>query len=143
MERIVSVLGGIMAAASLSLAIGCGGAQTGSGDPGGGSAQTATGAKLFASRCSGCHGPSGQGGPGGPALVGKAALPVESAGRKVPLKNADDLFKFTKSTMPPNKAGSLTDEQYYAVVAFVLKSNGVAVDDKQVDAASAPSLPIH
>jgi hypothetical protein len=43
--------------------------------------------------------------------------------------------------MPPTAPGSLSADQYWAVLAFDLKANGINLD-KKLDAAAAPSLTI-
>jgi hypothetical protein len=43
--------------------------------------------------------------------------------------------------MPPTAPGSLSDEQYLAILAFDLKANGIELQDK-LDLAKAQSLEI-
>jgi S-disulfanyl-L-cysteine oxidoreductase SoxD len=136
-----------MGIAAVTFAIGCGGAEVpaGGGAAAGGD-QTARGAKLFTTYCSGCHGDKGEGSANAPAVIGKAALPLDppagGKGRKTQLKTAGDVFAYVKATMPPAKPGSLTDDQYYAAVAFMLKEGGIAVGDKRLDSGSAASVPL-
>jgi hypothetical protein len=44
--------------------------------------------------------------------------------------------------MPPGKGGSLKEWQYWAIIAFDLKANGVTLD-KKVDASSAKEVVLH
>jgi mono/diheme cytochrome c family protein len=131
--------------AAAALAIGCGGAEVpaGGGAAAGGD-QTARGAKLYTTYCSGCHGDKGEGSPGTPSVIGKAALPLDppasSKERKAKFSTAGDVFTYVKSTMPPAKPGSLTDDQYYATVAFLLKESGVPLEGKRVDAGGAAGV---
>jgi len=96
--------------------------------------QVAWGQELYAKNCASCHGDHGEGG-GAPALVGKDVLGKFKTGK--------DVFDFVKANMPPKKAGSLTDEEYAAILAFDLKANGVDMTGKTVDATTAPSFVLH
>jgi mono/diheme cytochrome c family protein len=129
-----------------SFAIACGGG-------GGGEAttpqhpadQVAWGQDLYGKHCASCHGDHGQGG-GAPAVVGKDALPLDNPSakfRKGQFHTAKDVFDFVKANMPPNKGGSLTDDEYAAILAFDLKANGVDLAGKHVDATTAASFVLH
>lgn len=109
--------------------------------------QVAWGQELYGKHCAGCHGDQGQGGSHGPAVVGKTALPLDPPAtakhRTTQFHTAADVFAFVKATMPANHPGSLTDEQYAAILAFDLKANGVDLAGKQVDATTASSFVLH
>lgn len=158
---IKSILAAVLVTSSLSLAA-CGNAppaNTG-GDPtpaggnaGGGAgaaggsgeldAQIAQGKALYAENCASCHGANGEG-KGAPAMIGKTALPLDPPGsakkRKTPFKTAADVFAFSQKTMPTDAAGSLKDAEYYAIVAFDLKANGIDLGGKKLDASNAASI---
>ena len=77
--------------------------------------------------CVGCHGPRGAGGEGMVALTGgvgtmTAARPVKTVASFWPY--ATTVFDYVRRAMPLNAPQSLTDDQVYAVVAFIL-----SVDD--------------
>lgn len=124
--------------ASMSLAIvaACGGAPGAASKEAAASApatfaeQVAAGQVLYGEHCASCHGAAGQG-DGAPALVGlaKGALPLDpppaAKARKVQFKTVADIGAFVIENMPPNKGGSLTQEQYLDVLAFDLKANGI------------------
>lgn len=106
----------------------------------------ARGGELYAANCAGCHGDAGQGGDKAPPVVGKAALPLDprpGSKRGVQFKTALDVFKFVKANMPPGKGGSLTDDEYLAIMAFDLSANGVDLSGKTLDAATAESIVLH
>ena len=44
--------------------------------------------------------------------------------------------------MPPNAPGSLSTEDYFAVLAFDLKANGIDLGDKKLDAELAKTLEV-
>lgn len=110
--------------------------------------QVAAGERLFAENCAGCHGDSGQGKRDAPALVGLArgALPreppVERKLRRLPFETVGDVADFVMRTMPPNAPGRLSDEQYFSVLAYDLKQNGVDLGEKKLDGVLARSLEI-
>jgi cytochrome c len=132
---------------SIGCVAACGGAAPEAAAPGGADDQVATGAKLYAANCASCHGSGGEGDAHVPAVVGKTALPLDakapSEARKSKFHTAADVFQFVKANMPPKKAGSLTDEQYAAILAFDLKANGVDLGGKKVDTTTAASFVLH
>jgi cytochrome c len=109
--------------------------------------QVAAGQKLYAENCASCHGDAGQG-SGAPAVVGldKGALPLDPpADRKMrhtQFKTVADVADFVVHNMPPKAPGSLSEEQYYSILAFDLKANGIDLGDKKLDATTAPTLEI-
>jgi mono/diheme cytochrome c family protein len=98
--------------------------------------QVALGQELFGANCAKCHGDSGQGGEHAPPLVGlkTGALPLDPPAtakqRTTQFRTVADVAQFTVANMPPKKAGSLTEEQYWAILAFDLKANGIELDQK-------------
>jgi len=92
--------------------------------------QVALGQTLYAQNCASCHGESGQGGDG-PRVVGlkEGALPLnppaERKVRKAQFVTVADVAQFAVANMPPKKAGSLTADQYWAILAFDLHANGI------------------
>lgn len=112
----------------------------------GGEDQAAEGAKLYAKHCAKCHGDAGQG-KKGPAIVGKDALPLDPPAkakvRKTQFHTAQDVAAFVAEKMPANKPGSLTADQYYDILAFDLKANGVDVSGKKIDPTTAAQIKLH
>jgi mono/diheme cytochrome c family protein len=108
-------------------------------------AQLAEGKRLFAEHCASCHGDSLQGTDDAPALVGKAALPLyprDGSKRTTQFKTAGDVLAFAVANMPADEAGTLTNEQYIAVLAFALRVNG-AVLERPLDVDAAKSITLH
>jgi cytochrome c len=114
--------------------------------PGSGSAQQ--GAAVFAKNCAQCHGPNGQGMPpvypqliGGPKgsfnFAEDPSIP-RTIGNYWPY--ATTLFDYIRRAMPLTAPGSLTPDQTYAVVAFLLGREGLVPDSAVLDARSLPAV---
>lgn len=126
--------------AALLLAIGCAhgsGGESGAGNVATSDAksQAAQGATVYADHCAACHGDSGQGTPGGaPPVAGKDALPLDPPAsakyRKATFHTARDVYDFVKANMPAKAPGTLSQDQYLAIVAFDLMANGVDLAGK-------------
>lgn len=81
--------------------------------------QADTGKAIYAEQCASCHGANVDDGPFGPPLKG-----VEFQQRWGG-KSVDTLFDYLDAQMPPAAPGSLGDDQYARVLAFLLQQNGV------------------
>ena len=57
-------------------------------------------------------------------------------------RNAFDLFELIRSTMPDSKPGTLTQGTYAAIVAYLLKLNGMAVGTQRLSADSGALVSI-
>jgi mono/diheme cytochrome c family protein len=88
--------------------------------------QAARGAQLFQQSCASCHGTALTGLGEAPALIG-AQFIGDFNGLTV-----GDLYERIRTTMPLNNPGSLTRDEYAAVLAFVLKSNGYKAGQKEL-----------
>lgn len=112
------------------------------------SEQVARGQTLYGAKCAGCHGDGGEGkAGGGPPVVGldKGALPLKAAAgskRMTEFKTVADIADYVVKTMPPNAPGSLSAEDYYAILAFDLKANGIDLGDKKLDGELAKTLEV-
>ncbi len=109
--------------------------------------QVAAGQALYGQNCASCHGASGEG-KKAPAVVGLStgALPLDPpAGakyRKGQFKTVADVADFVVKSMPPTAPGSLSEEQYWDILAFDLKANGIDLGGRRLDAALAKTLEI-
>jgi len=98
-------------------------------------AQVKLGGQLFGEKCAGCHGDAGQG-KDAPPVVGLAsgALPLQpppgAKRRTTEFRTVADIAEFVVTNMPPKAPGSLTSEQYWAILAFDLKANGIELQQK-------------
>lgn len=109
--------------------------------------QVAAGQQLYGAHCAECHGASGEG-VKAPRVVGldQGALPLDPpAGakhRKTQFKTVADIAGFVVATMPPTAPGSLKPEEYWSILAFDLKANGIDLGDKKLDADLAKTLDV-
>lgn len=109
--------------------------------------QAARGAVHFGRYCARCHGDSGQGTDRAPRLVGleEGALPLDPPAtrkvRKEQFVTVADVANFAVANMPPDDPGSLSTEQYLAVLAFDLQANGITLE-QPLDLELAETLTI-
>ena len=66
------------------------------------------------------------------------AKPVRTVGSYWPY--ATTLFDYTRRAMPITNPLSLTDDEVYAVTAYVLFLNGIVGEDTQMNAQSLPQV---
>ena len=109
--------------------------------------QTDHGAKVFAQSCAKCHGNAGQGGEKAPRLVGKDALPLDprpGQKRTQRFHTVLDVANFATHNMPPDEdqRAKLTERDYWAVLAFDLKANGIELK-RPLDAKLASEIVLH
>ena len=107
----------------------------------------ADGAVVFARQCVVCHGQRGEGIGANPRLVatmprdfsfGRDAKLVKTIGNYWPY--ATTLYDYINRAMPFTAPGSLSPDEVYSVVAYLLAENGI-IDRRQVmDARSLPRV---
>lgn len=100
------------------------------------------GAQIFATKCAGCHGPTGREGPND-VLVGghgslKTAKPLRTIGSYWPY--ATTLYDYLRRAMPFNAPQSLTPDEIYALVGWLMQQNGILSEDATLDAHSLPRI---
>ena len=94
-------------------------------------AQAEAGEAVYATACASCHLTNFQGAGEAPALAGPDFLNLWGP------EPIGGLIELVALTMPPTSPGSLTDEEYAGVVAYLLRENGVPASDTPLGAASA------
>jgi S-disulfanyl-L-cysteine oxidoreductase SoxD len=70
-------------------------------------------------------------------LVG-GKLPVKTIGSFWP--HATTVFDYIRRAQPFNQPGSLTDDEVYAVTAWLLFKNKIIVTDQVIDAETLPKV---
>ena len=108
-----------------------------------GKGTSAQGEAVYVSNCSGCHGEKGAGKPndvlvGGAGSLAAGQRPVKTVGSYWPY--ATTLFDYIRRAMPYNAPKSLSNDEVYAVSAYILALNGVIGADDVIDAQSLPKV---
>ncbi|MCS6327148.1 MAG: cytochrome c [Nitrospira sp.] len=108
--------------------------------PGQGTVQQ--GAAVYANKCASCHGLTGTEGPKDRLVDGHDSLatahPVKTIGSFWPY--ATTLYDYIHRAMPLNAPQSLTPEEVYSVVAWLLHQNGIIPADMIIDAQTLPAV---
>lgn len=96
-----------------------------------GSGTAAKGEEIFQTQCAACHGEFGEGKDRWPTLAGGQGTlnhdrPEKTIGSFWPY--ASTVFDYVKRAMPFGNAQSLTDDEIYAVTAYLLQLNDVIKD---------------
>ena len=107
-----------------------------------GSGSVSHGREVFVQQCASCHGDKGEGGIGDRLVGGQGTIgtakPVRTVGSYWPY--APTLFDYIRRAMPQNAPQSLSDEDVYAVSAYILSLNGLVGDDAVLDATSLATV---
>lgn len=100
------------------------------------------GREVFEQQCAACHGDEGQGGVGDRLVGGRGTLatphPVKTVGSYWPY--APTLFDYIRRAMPQNAPGSLSNEDVYAVSAYIFYLNGLLPADAVLDAKTMAAI---
>lgn len=111
------------------------------------------GAQVYASRCAQCHGAKGEGQAANPKLVSPPTLDSvtrdsfpfdrdfaipKTVGNYWPY--ATTLYDYVKHAMPYDHPGSLTPNEVYSVVAYILAENQVVPKTAVMDARTLPAV---
>jgi cytochrome c len=117
-----------------------------------GSGTATQGVAIYARKCAACHGQTGTEGPFD-RLVGREprlGFPfgrdprfVKTLGNYWPY--ATTLYDYVNRTMPLNAPGSLTPDEVYSLVAFLLWRNEIVTDTAVMNAQTLPQvvMPAH
>jgi S-disulfanyl-L-cysteine oxidoreductase SoxD len=104
-----------------------------------GKGSVADGAKVYAEQCLACHGEAAKGGTMFGTMVGgigsfKTNTRILTPGSMYPY--APILFDYMRRAMPMTSPQSLTNDQNYALSAYILNLNGLVPADAVMDAAA-------
>jgi cytochrome c len=101
-----------------------------------GSGSVGHGNEVFDQQCATCHGAKGEGGLGDQLVGGQGTIatpkPVRTVGSYWPY--APTLFDYIRRAMPQNAPQSLSNDDVYAVSAYILYLNGLLSVDATLDA---------
>lgn len=100
------------------------------------------GAQVYAVKCAMCHGSAGIEGPKDKLVGGRDTLtspkPVRTIGSYWPY--ATTLYDYIHRAMPFNAPQSLTSDETYSVIAWLLFQNQVIAEDAVIDAQTLPKI---
>lgn len=120
-----------------------------------GSGTATAGAMVYAGKCVACHGKDGEGVRQGrlqlgPKLIGRNAgdaFDFNESTAKEGTKTignywpyATTLFDYIRRAMPQDRPGSLTNDEVYAVTAYLLARNQLVAETAVIDAKSLPAV---
>jgi mono/diheme cytochrome c family protein len=108
-----------------------------------GSGTPKQGEAVYASKCLACHGEKGAGKPNDALVGGIGSL----AGDKPALKTvgsfwpyATTIFDYVRRAMPYNESKTLTNDELYAVAAYILQLNGIIGENDTMNAQTLPKV---
>jgi len=102
-----------------------------------GSGTAADGAEIYAAKCAHCHGETGIEGPIMPP-VGPNDVWEKPAGKYWPY--ATTIFAYIRRAMPLDAPKSLSNNEAYALTAFILSRNGVIAEGDTITAETLPDV---
>jgi cytochrome c len=85
---------------------------------------------AYEGSCSQCHGSNLEDG-----FSAKLSKPVLAG-----YDTALELFEYLRAAMPKGAAGSLSDQEYFDITAYLLAKQGLLPEGQVVDPDSAPNL---
>lgn len=111
-----------------------------------GSGSVLEGKSVYQQQCASCHGEQLQGGIGDRLIGGRGTL-VNDDPSKVPVKTVESywpyattLFDYIKRAMPMTAPGSLSDDQVYALAAYILAQAKIVSGDAVMNAEMLPKV---
>jgi S-disulfanyl-L-cysteine oxidoreductase SoxD len=101
-----------------------------------------TGAIVYEQKCQVCHGAKGAGQPNDRLVGGQGTLaskaPVRTIGSYWPY--ATTVFDYVRRSMPYIQPQSLSDDEVYAVTAYLLSLNGIIGENDEMNAQALPKV---
>src|SRR5262247_1137261 len=102
----------------------------------------AQGAVVYAQKCQNCHGEKGAGQPNDRLVGGRGTLasktPVRTIGSYWPY--ATTVFDYVRRAMPYIQPQSLSDDEIYALTAYLLNLNGIIGEGDEMNARTLPKV---
>ena len=95
-------------------------------------AQANRGQDVYQGACGMCHGRRLNGAPDDPDMRSTPPLARARFLRDWEGRSLATLFEYMRATMPENNPGSLTDEEYVDVIAYMLSVGGMGVGDDEL-----------
>lgn len=108
-----------------------------------GRGSVAQGRQVYAARCAACHGADAKGGPVYGSMVGGIGSMTRSPRVLTPgsmYPYAPILFDYIRRSMPMDRPQTLSNDEVYALSAYLLNLNGLVPADAVMDAQSMPRV---
>ena len=108
-----------------------------------GQGTVADGAKIFAEKCVACHGENAAGGSMYGSMVGGIGSMTEPKRKLTPgsmYPYASILFDYVRRTMPMTEPQSLSNNEVYALSAYIYSLNGLVPADATVSAETLKAI---
>lgn len=112
-----------------------------------GSGSYPQGQKIYQAKCMACHGEKLEGTKLGDKLIGGRGTLVNNSPAKPPVKTIESywpytttLFDYVKRAMPFNAPGSLSDDEVYAVTAYILGEANIVPKGAIMNASTLPAV---
>jgi len=111
-----------------------------------GSGDVATGEEVFGEKCASCHGDFAEGRDAWPVLAGGFDTlddkdPVKTVGSYWPYLST--VWDYVHRSMPFGNAGTLTNDEVYAITAYILYSNDLVDDDFTLSRETFAEVEMH
>ena len=111
-----------------------------------GSGTVAQGKALYTEQCVACHGANLEGGLGDKLIGGRGSL-ANNTPAKGPVKTVESywpyattLFDYIKRAMPLTAPDSLSNDDVYALTAYILAQAKIVADDALMNAQTLPKV---
>lgn len=106
-----------------------------------GSGTPAEGARVYSAKCSVCHGQDGKGGTSTRLVGGEPIKNMESEKTIASFwPYATTLFDYIRRAMPWRQPRSLTNEEVYALTAYILSLNKLIGESETINALTLPKV---
>ena len=114
-----------------------------------GAGTPAQGARIYAEKCGQCHGPDGKGGVAGltaaplaPLFGGDSITDISAATKRIAnfWPYSTTIFDYVRRAMPWQQPATLTNEEVYALTAYILALNKLIGENDAMNAQTLPKV---
>ena len=106
-----------------------------------GSGTAAEGARIYAAKCAACHGQDGKGGSNAKLAGGEAIKTIDA---EKTIANfwpySTTIFDYVRRTMPWRQPRSLTNDEVYALTAYILSLNRLISANDTMNSQTLPKV---
>ena len=106
-----------------------------------GSGTPADGARIYAAKCAVCHGPEAKGGANAKLAGGE---PIKTIDAEKTIANfwpySTTIFDYIRRTMPFRQPRSLSNDEVYALTAYILSLNKIIGANDTMNAQTLPKV---